>query len=314
MSHTASGVAGCGVSMRTRSAASAPRLEVDRRPLDAAATDVDAEPECHGGALPGPGRLRTCGRPGARGGRPPSRLCLRRGRAAARRRGVLRSLGEPSRPDATAPQAEPGTRPGAAPALRLDALRRGLRLRHARRAARRPPTPRWPRSRWPSSGGRRPTARTASARSSSTRAARACRRGRHACRRPGAGPAGGARALRPRRLRPAGGRPAAPRCAAPRPPSSTATSRSTRRRTTRRARAARRGNAALASGCAQRRPAAAHLSTRRGGRDLDRVRAAVGDGLTYLGFSYGTTIGADYSTASRAASARWCSTARSARR
>ena len=35
-------------------------VEVDRRPLDAAASDVDAEPVSHGCAVPGPGPCRTC--------------------------------------------------------------------------------------------------------------------------------------------------------------------------------------------------------------------------------------------------------------
>ena len=42
-SATACGVAGCGVSMRTRSAAKSPTVEVDRRALDAGAAEVDAE-------------------------------------------------------------------------------------------------------------------------------------------------------------------------------------------------------------------------------------------------------------------------------
>ena len=55
-------------------------------------------------------------------------------------------------------------------------------------------------------------------------------------------------------------------------------------------------NAALTGACARAAgPLLGHLSTAEAVGDLDRVRAAVGDErLTYLGFSYGTTIGAAY--------------------
>ena len=57
-----------------------------------------------------------------------------------------------------------------------------------------------------------------------------------------------------------------------------------------------RGNAAVAAGCARGAGRLlGHLSTVEAAADLDRVRAAVGDDqLTYLGFSYGTTLGAVY--------------------
>lgn len=57
-----------------------------------------------------------------------------------------------------------------------------------------------------------------------------------------------------------------------------------------------RGNAALARGCAQRSGRLLpHLSTADAADDLDRLRAALGEPrLTYLGYSYGTAIGAAY--------------------
>ena len=57
-----------------------------------------------------------------------------------------------------------------------------------------------------------------------------------------------------------------------------------------------RGSAALAAGCARRSAELLpHLSTADAAADLDRVRAAVGDErLTYLGYSYGTSLGAAY--------------------
>ena len=56
------------------------------------------------------------------------------------------------------------------------------------------------------------------------------------------------------------------------------------------------GSVDLAAGCAQRSGALlAHVSTAEAAQDLDRLRAAVGDRrLTYLGYSYGTSIGAAY--------------------
>ena len=56
------------------------------------------------------------------------------------------------------------------------------------------------------------------------------------------------------------------------------------------------GNRAFAAGCRQRSGRVLpHVSTVEAARDLDRVRAAVGDDkLTYLGYSYGTAIGAAY--------------------
>ncbi len=56
------------------------------------------------------------------------------------------------------------------------------------------------------------------------------------------------------------------------------------------------GNAALTAACARSAGRLlGHLGTADAVADLDRVRAAVGDEqLTYLGFSYGTTIGAAY--------------------
>ena len=57
-----------------------------------------------------------------------------------------------------------------------------------------------------------------------------------------------------------------------------------------------RGSATVAAGCAKGAGRLlGHLSTAQAAADLDRVRAAVGDDqLTYLGFSYGTTLGAAY--------------------
>ena len=57
-----------------------------------------------------------------------------------------------------------------------------------------------------------------------------------------------------------------------------------------------RGNAALARACGERNAdLLPHLSTRVAAGDLDRLRASLGDArLTYLGYSYGTSIGAQY--------------------
>ena len=56
------------------------------------------------------------------------------------------------------------------------------------------------------------------------------------------------------------------------------------------------GNRAFAAGCTQRSgQVLSHVSTVEAARDMDRVRAAVGDErLTYLGYSYGTAIGTAY--------------------
>ncbi len=56
------------------------------------------------------------------------------------------------------------------------------------------------------------------------------------------------------------------------------------------------GSAALMAGCVRGAGRlAGHLSTDEAAADLDRVREAVGDErLTYLGYSYGTTLGAVY--------------------
>ena len=56
------------------------------------------------------------------------------------------------------------------------------------------------------------------------------------------------------------------------------------------------GNAELAAGCEQRSSKILpHVSTIETARDVDTVRAAVGDDkLSYLGYSYGTTLGATY--------------------
>jgi pimeloyl-ACP methyl ester carboxylesterase len=55
-------------------------------------------------------------------------------------------------------------------------------------------------------------------------------------------------------------------------------------------------NEQLAAGCQQRSGRILpHVSTAEAAKDLDRVRAAVGDArLTYLGYSYGTSLGATY--------------------
>jgi pimeloyl-ACP methyl ester carboxylesterase len=55
-------------------------------------------------------------------------------------------------------------------------------------------------------------------------------------------------------------------------------------------------NAQLAAGCQKRSGRLLpHVSTAEAAKDLDRVRAAVGDAkLTYLGYSYGTSLGAAY--------------------
>ena len=55
-------------------------------------------------------------------------------------------------------------------------------------------------------------------------------------------------------------------------------------------------NAELAEGCRERSGRLLpHVSTAEAARDLDRVRAAIGDEkLTYLGYSYGTSLGAAY--------------------
>jgi len=57
-----------------------------------------------------------------------------------------------------------------------------------------------------------------------------------------------------------------------------------------------RGNETFVAGCAARSGATLpHVSTADAARDLDRVRAALGDDkLTYLGYSYGTSLGAAY--------------------
>ncbi len=57
-----------------------------------------------------------------------------------------------------------------------------------------------------------------------------------------------------------------------------------------------RGNAELVAGCEQRAGATLpYVSTADAARDLDKVRVAVGDDqLTYLGYSYGTALGAAY--------------------
>ena len=57
-----------------------------------------------------------------------------------------------------------------------------------------------------------------------------------------------------------------------------------------------KGNRDLVNGCAQRSgKVLPHVSTKVVAQDLDRVRQAVGDAkLTYLGYSYGTAIGASY--------------------
>jgi pimeloyl-ACP methyl ester carboxylesterase len=56
------------------------------------------------------------------------------------------------------------------------------------------------------------------------------------------------------------------------------------------------GDRSFAAGCRRRSGAVlAHVSTVAAARDMDRIRAAVGDSaLTYLGFSYGTFLGATY--------------------
>jgi pimeloyl-ACP methyl ester carboxylesterase len=61
-------------------------------------------------------------------------------------------------------------------------------------------------------------------------------------------------------------------------------------------RALEEGTEQLVEGCASRSgELLPHVSTADAARDLDRVRAAVGDErLTYLGYSYGTTLGAAY--------------------
>jgi pimeloyl-ACP methyl ester carboxylesterase len=56
------------------------------------------------------------------------------------------------------------------------------------------------------------------------------------------------------------------------------------------------GDRTFAAGCRQHSGAVlAHVSTVAAARDMDRIRAAVGDArLSYLGFSYGTFLGATY--------------------
>jgi pimeloyl-ACP methyl ester carboxylesterase len=56
------------------------------------------------------------------------------------------------------------------------------------------------------------------------------------------------------------------------------------------------GNARLAAGCGERAGSTlAHLSTADAAQDMERLRAALGDErLTYLGYSYGTSLGAAY--------------------
>jgi pimeloyl-ACP methyl ester carboxylesterase len=55
---------------------------------------------------------------------------------------------------------------------------------------------------------------------------------------------------------------------------------------------------ALADGCGERNPVVlSHMSTADVARDMDLIRASLGeDKLTYLGFSYGTLIGATYAS------------------
>ena len=54
----------------------------------------------------------------------------------------------------------------------------------------------------------------------------------------------------------------------------------------------------LGRGCARLSGAlASHISTEEAARDMDVLRAALGDQVTaYLGFSYGTELGATYAT------------------
>jgi pimeloyl-ACP methyl ester carboxylesterase len=56
------------------------------------------------------------------------------------------------------------------------------------------------------------------------------------------------------------------------------------------------GGRLLAAGCArQSGDLLPHLSTEEAARDLEQLRSSLGDpGLTYLGYSYGTSIGAEY--------------------
>ena len=56
----------------------------------------------------------------------------------------------------------------------------------------------------------------------------------------------------------------------------------------------------------------AHATTGNAARDMNFLRAALGDRkLNYLGFSYGTHLGATTPACSRSATGRWCWTARS---
>jgi len=61
-------------------------------------------------------------------------------------------------------------------------------------------------------------------------------------------------------------------------------------------RAYEEGNALLVAGCERRAgDALAHVSTVDAAEDMERLRAALGDDrLTYLGYSYGTSLGAAY--------------------
>ncbi len=61
-------------------------------------------------------------------------------------------------------------------------------------------------------------------------------------------------------------------------------------------RAYEQGNALLVAGCERRAgDALAHVSTADAAEDMERLRAALGDErLTYLGYSYGTSLGAAY--------------------
>ena len=57
------------------------------------------------------------------------------------------------------------------------------------------------------------------------------------------------------------------------------------------------------------------VGTRNTVRDLDALRSALGDEkLTYVGYSYGTTVGSSTAGCSPSASGRWCSTASRCRR
>ena len=81
----------------------------------------------------------------------------------------------------------------------------------------------------------------------------------------------------------------------------------------------RRADALLAEfgeGCVEESgDLASHMSTEEAARDIDILRAVVGDAkLSYFGASYGTFLGATYADLFPTGSAGWCSTARSTRR